>query len=244
MLRNLGRIQNLPWMVFGDFNEILYSNEKKDGIPREERRMNNFRHALESCSLVDMGILGSWFTWQRGNSQDTNIRERLDRCVANEDWFDLYPSYLVKHLPHNFSDHCPLFVKIDFNRTKNPPRPMRFESWWVLEESCEEKIRQLRNSGSGSVPERLLQLLEGMRTWEKQIRVKRRGLAESLSKELEFLSHQDNDDESLVRMMDVKLSLNLKMDKEETFWEQRARVNWLKNGDQNTAFFHKFASQR
>lgn len=44
--------------------------------------------------------------------------------------------------------------------------------------------------------------------------------------------------------MDVKLHLNLEMEKEEAFWEQRAQVNWLKNGDRNTTFFDKFASQR
>ncbi|KAH1030127.1 hypothetical protein J1N35_046062 [Gossypium stocksii] len=36
----------------------------------------------------------------------------------------------------------------------------------------------------------------------------------------------------------------MKMDKEERYWEQRDRVNWLKMGDKNTSFFHKFAIQR
>ncbi|KAA3488442.1 reverse transcriptase [Gossypium australe] len=45
-------------------------------------------------------------------------------------------------------------------------------------------------------------------------------------------------------MVNAKLQMNMKVDREEIYWEQRARANWLKNRDRNTAFFHKFASQR
>ncbi|KAK8271617.1 hypothetical protein V6Z12_D11G273400 [Gossypium hirsutum] len=43
--------------------------------------------------------------------------------------------------------------------------------------------------------------------------------------------------------MEVQLGLNLEAGKEELFWEQRARVNWLKNGDRNTNYFHKIVVQ-
>ncbi|KAK5833131.1 hypothetical protein PVK06_016943 [Gossypium arboreum] len=43
LLRRLGRPQNLSWLVSGDFNEILFSHEKNGGLPRDERRMEEFR---------------------------------------------------------------------------------------------------------------------------------------------------------------------------------------------------------
>lgn len=69
--------------------------------------------------------------------------KEFDRCVANEEWVNLFPSYSVKHLPHNFSDHCPLFVKTVNDGIRKSPRPLCFESWWFLEEFYEEDIRHL-----------------------------------------------------------------------------------------------------
>ncbi|KAA3488936.1 reverse transcriptase [Gossypium australe] len=54
---------------------------------------------------------------------------------------------------------------------------------------------------------------------------------------------EDISDDNLAEIVEIQLWLNLEADKEELFWEQRARVNWLKNGDHNTSFFYKMAGQ-
>ncbi|KAK5840246.1 hypothetical protein PVK06_009135 [Gossypium arboreum] len=79
LLKRLGQEHNHPWLVSGDFNEILYSFEKNGGVQRDQRRMEAFREVLEECQLMDIGYSEVWFTWERGNFPETNIRERLDR---------------------------------------------------------------------------------------------------------------------------------------------------------------------
>lgn len=50
--------------------------------------MSIFRDVLVDCRLHDEGFIKVWFTWERGNLPETNIRERLDRAIINDSWLD------------------------------------------------------------------------------------------------------------------------------------------------------------
>ncbi|KAH1130140.1 hypothetical protein J1N35_001518 [Gossypium stocksii] len=57
LLRSLSKEQNFPWLVYGDFNEIMYSFEKIGGQPREEKRMEAFRDAFVPGRLIFNNVL-------------------------------------------------------------------------------------------------------------------------------------------------------------------------------------------
>ncbi|CAH9077985.1 unnamed protein product [Cuscuta europaea] len=57
MLRNLSDNSLIPWMVMGDFNDILYESEKKGRIPHALWRMRGFREAILSCGLRDFLLM-------------------------------------------------------------------------------------------------------------------------------------------------------------------------------------------
>lgn len=82
LIRTIRRRCRGPLLMFGDFNEILGNHEKEDGNLRPEREMDAFRSCLDECGLQDLGYRGSAFTWSRGSSPSSMIRERLDRFVA------------------------------------------------------------------------------------------------------------------------------------------------------------------
>lgn len=89
LLRILGQNHDLPWLVSGDFNEIMYAYEKMWGLPRDEKQMKAFREVLRECQLMDLRYSSVWFTWERGNLPEANIRERLERGLACANWLSL-----------------------------------------------------------------------------------------------------------------------------------------------------------
>ncbi|GMI95338.1 hypothetical protein HRI_003203100 [Hibiscus trionum] len=245
LLRGLNDCPETPWLIIGDFNEIMYSFEKQGGRVRSERQMERFRSMIEDCSLDDLDYLGTWFTWQKGRMADNNIRERLDRGLANSFWRDLFPDFSLKHLSHTFSDHCPLLL--DTNKgLMGPPDQwvFRFEASWLLERTCELEVKRLWGASSGHLLHRLEYLKTGLWKWATALRRNRRHKESMLRKRLQDLAQAFPSDENLHELVDTQLEINLEMDKEELYWEQRARVNWLRNGDRNTTFFHRHASER
>lgn len=60
----LRRQFSLPWMLLGDFNEIILLLEVKGG-EFSFRRAKNFADVIDACNLMDVGSTGNLFTWSR-----------------------------------------------------------------------------------------------------------------------------------------------------------------------------------
>ncbi|GMI92262.1 hypothetical protein like AT1G43760 [Hibiscus trionum] len=209
--------------------------------------MTLFRDALYDSDLADLGFKGVWYTWEHGRLADNNIRERLDRAVANPSWWSRFPGYNVTHLNHSISDYCPLLIELASNNVNNarvPEHFFRFDANWILEEDLEHEIRSFWESSTDPLPTKLVGLGSKLMLWGKTRKKANSSYKRRLQKRLNELSSMDPDDEKLLELTEVKLGLNLEADKEEIFWEQRARQNWLRHGDKNTSFFHNYASYR
>ena len=137
-LRELKNNHDLPWVIFGDFNEILFSHEKEGGNVRPPRYMQAFRDALNDCNLEDIGFTGDMFTWRRGR-----IRERLDRAVANNSWSVMHPGAIVQHLDFIRSDHRPIMIDTEYQMlSAGRSKVCRFEAKWFKEKEFNDVVQQ------------------------------------------------------------------------------------------------------
>ncbi|MDV3145785.1 MAG: hypothetical protein Q8736_02810, partial [Sweet potato little leaf phytoplasma] len=106
-LERIGSSMNGPWCVGGDFNTILFDEEKMGGGPPNHGSMRRFEHCLLNCSLSNIGFKGTPFTWQRGE-----LQERLDRVVANDSWRSLFHNASLVNVPLVALDHTGLWLKM------------------------------------------------------------------------------------------------------------------------------------
>ena len=128
----------LPWLVIGDFNELTRMSEKKGGSSRPRQQMMRFVETIDYCGLKDMGFIGPCFTWLYQKKDGTQIRERLDRALATNEWIERFPMARLYHLTSSASDHSPLLLRFTNKRRRRRPRWLfRFEKKWLKDPRCE-----------------------------------------------------------------------------------------------------------
>ncbi|MBA0743865.1 hypothetical protein Gogos_006519 [Gossypium gossypioides] len=156
--------QRLPWIIIRDFNEIMFFIEKRGSRLRNDRNIARFREVLEDCDLNDLGFSSKWYTWERGRLLENNVHERIDRGVANQAWWECFPGYSLKHLTHTISDHCPILVELGINSCQSLNRnkgEFKFNVNWILEDICEQCIKEFWKENREDVPMKLRKLGDG-----------------------------------------------------------------------------------
>ena len=98
LLRWLKAQSDAPLLCEGDFNEILDNVEYFGAHDRPEWQMEGFRQCMDDCELNDLGFQGVPFTWDNMQHGDCNVKVRLDRATATNEWRNLFPFYTVQHV--------------------------------------------------------------------------------------------------------------------------------------------------
>ena len=235
-LRDLNDTVNLPWLVMGDINEILYPFEKEGGNPRPQHFMQAFRQALDDCNLTDFGYVGDKFTWHRGR-----IRERLDRALMNDAWNERFGEAILQNMEYSGSDHRPIMMVLESDNTviRSGPAVLRFEAKWLKEARFEQVVQEAwERADSGGQNSSLAGKLAAVHTtlhkWDRSILQSRRRNIRKKQQVMERVSREALSDENIQLQKELAKEIEDMLEQEEIHWGQCSRINWLQHGDKNT----------
>ncbi|KAI5322896.1 hypothetical protein L3X38_031968 [Prunus dulcis] len=129
-LTDVGAAHNLPWTIIGDFNETVCSDERKGGSDRW--KPGGLANWIQVHKLVDLGFIGSPYTWTDKRDNGKTIWRRIDRGICNTSWRIAFSEAFIKHLPRINSDHNPLLLSLDsLHIPGSHVKPFRFEAMWL-----------------------------------------------------------------------------------------------------------------
>jgi hypothetical protein len=234
----------------GDFNETLYGEEHFSNTPRPEWQMRAFREAVEDCSLQDLGWTGVAYTWDNRQTGPSNVKARLDRGLANADFLQRFEHVRVRHICTAESDHCMVLVELRENLRQpqsGGAKQFRYVNVWQTHVDYDRLVAEswLKNQnpqGLQGVVDCLNSLHKELEPWGARefgcLAKKVRKLQQQLDKLRRRSVGRGPSDEEKTVVKQLREALR----QEETWMRQRSRVQWLREGDRNTAYFHAQAS--
>lgn len=109
-LRSLGHVFTAPWLLIGDWNQVLHPWDKMGGRLVSCMGSKPMWDMITSCALMDLGYSGNRYTWSNLRTDRGLIKERLDHAWCNEDWHSKFPYATVKHSYWCHFDHVPILL--------------------------------------------------------------------------------------------------------------------------------------
>lgn len=243
------RIGDMAWVLTGDFNVCLDTNEKQGGSVCWKPSMEEFKDCIMRLGLTDLRFSGQFFTWWDCHAQCPKFR-KLDRVMVNNSWLLNYDLSTANFLTRGFSDHCPAVIDLGVARTHNPKPFKCFDylcdhplfmstvsSCWTTEVTGDPWY--ILTSKLKLVKAALKSLNHSIGDLHSRVNLNREVLA-SFQQNLQHPAPA----ELYAREQELIAELKHSLDAEESFLKQKSRVHWLKLGDSNSKFFFNSCKNR
>ncbi|XP_073294463.1 uncharacterized protein [Primulina huaijiensis] len=135
-LSDFGSNYHVPWMLLGDFNNVLSQEEKQGGLQVKNYEIKDFATCVNDNDLSDLNYIGCFYTWL-----SPNVCSKLDRVLVNNHWVSSNLNGLAEFLaPGCVSDHT--FSVVTFFENAAPKkRPFKFFNMWALSDKFEPLVQ-------------------------------------------------------------------------------------------------------
>lgn len=132
------RQQQGPWILLGDFNNVLQANDRIGGKIVTEMECLDLSRMMAAIGLFEKEGIGHYYTWSNKHTTGT-IYSRIDRVLGNLAWFDDNANTMLQNLPAGVLDHAMLCLTGPNNSVKRTPQ-FRFLNCLVEMEDYEPLV--------------------------------------------------------------------------------------------------------
>ena len=233
------------WCLIGDFNSIRTPAERVGNnlCHPDISNISEFNDWLADMEVDDIPCFGKPFTWIRPNG---SCKSRLDRVLLSDDWIAKWPDSSQHNLERNYSDHCPIMLQsktIDWG-----PKPFRVFNAWLQNKEFNTVVKDCWSTnqptgwGGYALKCKLQHLKYRLKIWSNEKSGDQISKVKSIQQKLNDLENSFIGQPTSQQVQDLKKLQSDLWEQSflhESMLRQKSRCKWLKQGDSNTAYFHK-----
>ncbi|PPD99533.1 hypothetical protein GOBAR_DD03446 [Gossypium barbadense] len=208
--------------------------------------MNEFKDVMDDMALVDIKPDSGWFTWVNNRNEGSLIKERLDRFLTSVSVVENFPFIATKVVRQTQSDHDTIILDLWGQKLKAYPKDNRlcfnFDVCWVGDEEAKNIIERAWNMEGTDYGDKIERVRAALGPLQHKKYGKLKNEMRKLDKQIELVIDSANREDSGKTLKETRRRLDFLYAKEESYWAQRSRSRWLREGDRNTRYFHAKAT--
>ncbi|XP_015161095.1 uncharacterized protein [Solanum tuberosum] len=215
------------------------------------RKSLDFIAIIEACGLIDLGFSGQKFTWSNNRGIQQRVWKRLDRALVTDAWLEKMPQTTITHLPSVGSDHCPLLMEMKA-REDDQIKYFKFLNCWTDQPNFLDIVkacwdRNVEGNIMWKFHQKLKRLSKTLSNWSREefgdIFAKVRDFEEKVkTMEEQLIQDPSESNRSILHELNARYIKFLKL--EDSILKQKTQLQWFKEGDCNTKYFHSLIRGR
>ncbi|XP_074304373.1 uncharacterized protein LOC141639083 [Silene latifolia] len=227
-------------------------DERIGGAPVPRVEMNDMIGTVQDCELYDLKSYGSFYTWNNKHEHKGKIYSRLDRVLINEDWALEFSDSYATFLPEGLFDHCPCLISFEGTRVRSGA-PFRYYNMWSRATDFEGIVHiSWKEEVHGTIMFKLVTKLKRLKSELKKLNREQFSDIENLAKvialsltQVQIQLRADPLNEQLCYAeRECAKEMEFLARARTDYLKQKSKIIWLKEGDENTSFFHTSIKRR
>ncbi|KAL2224648.1 UNVERIFIED_CONTAM: hypothetical protein Sindi_3028900 [Sesamum indicum] len=212
--------------------------------------MEEFNGCIQNAGLLPLPMQGEWYTWHNCSANPRNLWKRLDRILINDRWMAQFLTSFYTSLTLRTSDHSPLVLNGDSQQQYGGM--FRFDNYLILSSEFIPSVQQVWQHNIIGVP--MYAVTRKLKTLKPVFREQRRNkgdlshnvqMAKGFLEMAQLLVSSNRRDELYLQLEHCCRSVQAKAAKlEQRMLQQRAKIQWMKGGDQSSRVFFRQIAQR
>ncbi|KAL0295088.1 UNVERIFIED_CONTAM: hypothetical protein Scaly_3110000 [Sesamum calycinum] len=235
----------------GDYNAVLDDSEV-NGFAADTSTSNaEFLECITESELTHLPFTGANFTWHNCSDGERSLWKRLDRMLVNEAWLVKWPqSKYISTYPRT-SDHSPLILQGQDNQVNISM--FRFDNYMTKMPGFQRLVEEhWRQEDNGTDMYILTRKLKAMKPIFRKFRKTHGDLSHNVQQAANFLQQaqllaQEFKHEAILLQLEkcCRMIYCKATTMEVNMLKQRAKLAWLKGGDNcSKIFFRKITARR
>ncbi|XP_070026498.1 uncharacterized protein [Nicotiana sylvestris] len=132
---------NKPWLVAGDFNAVMYQDDRIFGNPITYTEIKQYSECMHELFRTEVHWRGDYYTWSNKQQNNDRIYSKIDRAFGNHEWMMTWGHLIMQYDETFIPNHAPMLLTM-VSSNNSIKVPFKIFNIWVEHKEFLEIVKK------------------------------------------------------------------------------------------------------